>query len=126
MSEADAEILDEAAINDDRRELERRPAVDLMQLPRLVGGALADIRRIADGMATLPKLLVSLNSIDQRVESLNEEVTKMRAAVENMGGDVSELNTGFDRLETHMDDFNRVAHPLRRMRRRPRPATEPE
>lgn len=121
MSSNDAEILDESAIVDDERALERRGTVDLMQLPRLVGGALADIRRIADGMATLPKLLVSLNSIDERVESLNEEVKQMRAAVENMGGDVSELTGGFDRLEVHLDDFNRVAHPLRRLSRR-RPA----
>jgi methyl-accepting chemotaxis protein len=102
----------------DEQAIERRSTVDVMQLPRLIGGALADIRTIAEGMATLPKLLVSLNSIDDRVESLNEEVRQMRTAVENMGGDVSELNTGFDRLETHMDDFNRVAHPLRRLSRR--------
>jgi methyl-accepting chemotaxis protein len=105
----------------DERAIERRGAVDVMQLPRLIGGALADIRRIADGMATLPKLLVSLNSIDERVELLNEEVTKMRTAVESMGGDVSELSGGIDRLESHVDDVARVAHPLRRIsRRRPR------
>jgi methyl-accepting chemotaxis protein len=109
----------------DERALERRGAVDLMQLPRLIGGALADIRTIAEGMATLPKLLVSLNSIDDRVESLNDEVKKMRAAVESMGGDVSELSTGIDRLEGHVDDVARVAHPLRRLSRR-RPAPEPE
>jgi hypothetical protein len=38
-----------------------------------------------------------------------------------MGGDVVELAGGIDRLETHLDDVNRVAHPLRRLgRRRPR------
>jgi hypothetical protein len=118
MSESDPEILDS-------REIERRGTVDLMQLPRLLGGALTDLRTIAEHMATLPKLLVSLNSIDERVASLDDEVKKMRAAVESMGGDVTELTGGFDRLETHLDDFNRVAHPLRRMRRR-RPADPAE
>jgi hypothetical protein len=108
MSESDPEILDS-------REIERRGTVDLMQLPRLLGGALTDLRTIAEHMATLPKLLVSLNSIDERVASLDDEVKKMRAAVEGMGGEVSELNTGFDRLESDLHD---VTHPLRRMRRR--------
>jgi hypothetical protein len=127
MSDGDAEILDEAAINDDRVAVERRGTVDLMQLPRLLGGALTDLRTIAEGMATLPKLLVSLNSIDERVESLNDEVTKMRAAVENMGGDVSELSGGIGRLETHLDDVNLVAHPLRRLgNKRRRTAAEPD
>jgi hypothetical protein len=49
----------------------------------------------------------------------------MRRAVESMGGDVAEVSGGIERLETHLDDVNRVAHPLRRMRRRPRPAGEP-
>lgn len=117
MSEPEPEIVEP-----DGRDLDRRGPVDVMQLPRLIGGALGDIRTIAEGMATLPKLLVSLNSIDARVESLNDEVKQMRAAVESMGGDVSELNDGFERLETHLDDFNRVAHPLRRLSRRDRRA----
>ncbi len=124
MSANEAEILDESAINDDRQALERRGAVDLMQLPRLLGGALTDLRSIAEGMATLPKLLVSLNSIDERVESLNDEVKKMRSAVESMGGDVSELSGGIDRLESHVDDVARVAHPLRRLGGRRRGGTD--
>jgi hypothetical protein len=127
MSDGDAEILDEAAINDDRQAIERRGTVDLMQLPRLLGGALTDLRTIAETMATLPKLLVSLNSIDERVETLNDEVTKMRAAVESMGGDVAELSGGIGRLETHLDDVNLVAHPLRRLgSKRRRTAPEPD
>ena len=109
------EILDEAAIVDDERALARRAPVDLMQLPRMLGGALADIRTIAEGMATLPKLLISLDRINERVASLDDEVKQMRAAVETMGGDVVELGGGIDRLETHLDDVSRVTHPLRRL-----------
>jgi hypothetical protein len=118
------EILDEAAIADDERAIERRGPVDLMQVPRLLGNALSDIRTIADGMAVLPKLLVTLSDIRGEVESLNDEVKQMRAAVEGMGGDVGELRGGIERLEPHLEDVNRVAHPLRRLsdrRRRTQP-----
>jgi hypothetical protein len=118
------EILDEAAIGD-HEALERRGAIDVMQIPRLLGGALTDLRTIAEGMATLPKLLVSLQGIGERVDSLDDEVKKMRSAVESMGGDVSELEQGIGRLEPHLEDVSRVAHPLRRIneRKRRRPPT---
>lgn len=116
MSEQpEPEILDEAALADDRQALERRAAVDLMTIPRLLGGALADIRTIAEGMAVLPKLLISLDGIQQKVDSLDDEVKQMRAAVQSMGGDVGELNESFARVEPHLEDVSRVAHPLRRL-----------
>jgi len=109
------EILDQAAIADDQSALVKRGGVDLMQVPRLLGQALGDIRAIADGMAVLPKLLVTLGDIRGEVESLNEEVTRMRAAVEGMGGDVGELRGGMDRLEPHLEDVSRITHPLRHL-----------
>ena len=109
------EILDESAIADDERALARRMPIDLMQVPRLLGGMLTDIRAIAEGMAVLPKLLVTLGGIQDRVESLDDEVKQMRAAVESMGGDVSELQQGIGRLEPHLEDVSKVAHPLRRL-----------
>jgi hypothetical protein len=114
------EILDEAAIVDDEQALERRGSVDLMQLPRLLGGALTDLRTIAANITTLPSLLTNLENINERVASLDEEVKKMRAAVETMGGDVVELGGGIGRLEGHLDDVTRVTHPLRRLSRRDR------
>ena len=113
------EILDEAAIADDRA-LERRGPIDLMQVPRLLAGALADIRTIAEGMATLPKLLLTLDSIRSQVDSLDSEVKQMRAAVESMGGDVHDLGDSIERLEPHLEDVSRVAHPLRRLNARRR------
>ena len=112
---AEPEILDEAAIADDKQALDRRGPIDLMQVPRLLGGALADIRTIAEGMATLPKLLLTLDSIRLQVDSLDAEVKQMRAAVEEMGGDVQDLGESMGRLEPHLEDVSLVAHPLRRL-----------
>ena len=118
------EPLDEAAIPDERA-IERRGAIDVMQIPRLLGGALNDLRTIAEGMATLPKLLTSLDAIKTKVDSLDDEVRQMRAAVETMGGDVSGLEESIGRLEPHLEDVSSVAHPLRRIGRRTRRRTEP-
>ena len=119
------EILDEAAIPDDEKALARRGPVDLMQVPRLLAGALADIRTIAEGMATLPQLLLALNGIQSRVDSLDDEVKRMRASVESMGGDVSGLEQSISRLEPHLEDVSRVAHPLRRLGDRTRRRVDP-
>jgi hypothetical protein len=101
-------------------DLERRSAVHPLELPRLVTGVLTDIRAIAEGMAVLPKLLETLNSIEGRVETLDEEVRLMRARVDSMGGNVGDLRQGIERLEPHLEDVSRVAHPLRRLGQRTR------
>jgi hypothetical protein len=114
--EVRSEVVEEEA-------LEVRGSIDLMQIPRLLGGALADLRSIAEGVAVLPRLLTSLEGIQTKVESLDDEVKQMRVAVESMGGDVGELQQGIERLEPHLEDVSKVAHPLRRIgartRRRP-------
>jgi hypothetical protein len=109
------EILDEPGIADDEAAVQRRIPIDVMQVPRLLGGMLADIRTIAEGMAVLPKLLLTLDRIHGKVESLDDEVKRMRASVDSMGGDVSELRGGISRLEPHLEDVSRAAHPLRRI-----------
>jgi hypothetical protein len=86
-----------------------------MVIPRLIGGALADIRTIADGMAVLPRLLDALQSIDTRVQALDDEVRLMCARVDAMGGDVTELRAGISRVEPHLEDVIRLVHPLRRI-----------
>jgi hypothetical protein len=108
MTEERPEIVEEA-----ERALITRGTLDVRQIPRLLGGALTDLRTIAEGMATLPKLLVSLQGISAKVDSLDDEVKKMRAAVESMGGNVSGL-------ERHLEDVSRAAHPLRRLGSRTR------
>jgi hypothetical protein len=101
-------------------EIERTTAETIMVIPRLIGGALADIRTIADGMAVLPRLLDALQSIDTRVQALDDEVRVMRARVDAMGGDVTELRAGISRVEPHLEDVTRLVHPLRRIGERAR------
>ena len=102
-------------------EVERSTADNLLLVPRLIGGALADIRTIAEGMAVLPQLLSALNAIEARVTVLDEEVRLMRASVDSMGADVSEVRAGIDRVEPHLEDVTRVVHPLRAIRGRRQP-----
>ena len=92
-----------------------RVSINPLAVARLLGGALSDIRRIADGMAALPKLVESLGAIQARVERLDAEVREMRAGVEGMGGDVTDLRAGIERLEPHLEDVSRAARPLRRI-----------
>jgi hypothetical protein len=100
--------------------MERSTAESIMVIPRLIGGALADIRTIAEGMAVLPRLLDALNSIDARVQTLDDEVRLMRARVDAMGGDVNELRAGISRVEPQLADVTRLVHPLRRIGERAR------
>ena len=105
--------------------LDRRSPVHPLELPRLLGNVLADIRTIAEGMATLPKMLGALNSIETKVETLNDEVHRMRTRVDSMADDVVEVRAGIDRVEPALQDVTKVVHPLRRIgdrarRREPR------
>jgi len=110
---AEAE-MPEDELDAEERAVARRPP-DLLTIPRLLGGALNDLRTIADGMAVLPRMLSTLHGIQAKVDSLDDEVKRMRAAVDGMGGDVGELRDGIERLEPHLEDVTRVAHPLRRL-----------
>jgi hypothetical protein len=119
MSDAEPTIETEVQPPADA-ELDRRANVHPLDLPRLIGNVLLDIRAIAEGMAVLPRLLDALNSIESRVDDLNDEVTQMRAGVERMGGDVSEMRAGVERVEPHLEEVTRVVHPLRRLTGRAR------
>ena len=81
----------------------------LAALPNLLkSGPLDDLRSIAQGMQVLPELARLLATIEVKVESLDDEVKKMRQAVEAMGGDVGEL-------PPKIDELGHTLHPLRRM-----------
>jgi hypothetical protein len=95
--------------------LDRRSAVHPFEVARVVGNVITDIRAIADGMAVLPKMLTALTSIEARVQTLNDEVKKMRTSVDGMAGDVEEVRGGIDRLEPHLEDVTKMVHPLRRI-----------
>jgi hypothetical protein len=95
----------------------------LAYLPRLVVGALEDLRSIARSVSVLPDVGRALGTIQQRVESLDDEVRRMRQAVERIDGDVvamqdslkdelSQTREGVLRLE---GELSRAVHPLRRV-----------
>jgi hypothetical protein len=95
----------------------------LAYLPRLVVGALEDLRSIARSVSVLPDVGRALCTIQQRVDSLDDEVRRMRQAVERIDGDVvamqdslkdelSQTREGVLRLE---GELGRAVHPLRRV-----------
>jgi len=88
-------------------------------LPRQISRAVGDIGRIADHMQELPKLVEILSEIEIRVESLDDEVKKMRA-------EVTELKHQTSDLPAKLDDVGSALHPLRRLSRRDRGDGEPD
>jgi len=105
----------------------RGSAINPLQLPQALGGLVGDIRRIADQMETmvaavivLPQVAKTLATIEDRVDTLNDEVIEMHVAVEAMRSDVTELKAGIERVEPQLEEMTRIVHPLRRITDRAR------
>lgn len=99
------------------RELEietSRSGSALAYVPKLVLGALEDLRTIAQSVAVLPDVARALTSIQGRVDSLDDEVKRMRTAVESMGGDVVTMRDSVRPLESSLEELQRTVHPIRR------------
>lgn len=93
-------------------ERSNRGLAGLAALPQMLkNGPLEDLRSIAEGMQVLPELARILREIQVRVDSLDEEVKAMRAAVEQMGADVQEL-------PPRLDELGHTLRPMRRLGRR--------
>jgi hypothetical protein len=74
-------------------------AIDpLLLLPRLVLQAAADIQSIAASTRTLTVAIAQLEAISERVDSLDGEVKRMRAAVESIGGEVAGVRESVEPL----------------------------
>jgi predicted nuclease with TOPRIM domain len=82
-------------------------------VPKQITSAIGDIGRIADKMQALPELVKILSTIEARVESLDDEVKKMRA-------EVSSLKEQTEDLPSKLDEVGSALHPLRRLSRRGR------
>jgi hypothetical protein len=80
----------------------------LARIPGGLAGALADIQAIAEGMQALPQIARILAAIEKRVESLDDEVIKMRQAVDRIDGEI-------DTLTERVVDLQRSLRPLRRV-----------
>jgi hypothetical protein len=96
------------------RTLVLRPA---LAVPRVVLGALADIRTIAESTRAIPVLANQLTTIQERVASLDEEVVRMRQAVEAIGVDVVGVRESTEPLSGHLDGVRQSIAPLQRLGR---------
>jgi hypothetical protein len=101
----------------------------LAVVPRLVLGALEDLRTIAQSVTVLPEVARSLSVIEERVDSLDDEVRKMRQAVDSINGEVVEVRDAVEPLEQEMRLMHQTLRPLRRFglavrRGRPVPPAE--
>ena len=78
-----------------------RPAATALRpllLPKLLLQAIADVRSIAISTQELTVAVNQLADIDQRVSSLEDEVTRMRQAVESMGADLAHVRESTEPL----------------------------
>jgi chromosome segregation ATPase len=102
---------------------------------RLVVGALEDLHSIARSVSVLPEIGQSLATIQQRVDSLDDEVRRMRQSVETIDQDVGGMEESLTaELQQTREGVLRVerelgsaVHPLRRvtgrLTRRPGPGS---
>ena len=111
-------------------------AIDALgYLPRIVAGALEDLRTIADSVRVLPEVAKTLASIESETAAMSNEVKLMRQGVDRLGdkvdgldGDMKRVAEGVDPLDEKLDDMRRALHPLSRATsifgRRREPAVE--
>ena len=84
----------------------------LLLVPRLVLQAAADIQSIAASTRTLTVAIAQLDAITERVDSLDGEVKRMRAAVESVGGEVTGMRESVEPLEGEMAAVRRAVEPI--------------
>lgn len=95
---------------DDVDVLEQRGALEpLLQLPRLIAGALDDIHTIARSVRYLPELAEILSTIQRQVDSLDEEVRLMRARVDSIGDSVEPLERELAGVRGSLAPIGRLA-----------------
>jgi chromosome segregation ATPase len=109
-----SEPLDKGESQTGRELDDPRRSHPLALLPRLVFGALEDLRTIAQSVTVLPEVARSLASIQTRVDSLDDEVRRMRQAVDSIEGEVGEVRDAVGPLEREMRNMHAALHPLRR------------
>jgi hypothetical protein len=86
-------------------------------VPGLLNGALKDLRTIAELMQYLPALEDRLAAIETKLQSVDDEVVRMRKGVESIDGKIMTLD---EDLSERLDDVRRALHPLERFVRRGR------
>jgi uncharacterized protein YoxC len=97
-------------------------AIDALgYVPRLVAGALEDLRTIAESVRVLPDVARTLVSIERETAAMSAEVKLMRQGVDRLGDKVDGLDSdmvkvarGVEPLDAKLDDMRRALHPLSR------------
>jgi uncharacterized protein YoxC len=97
-------------------------AIDALgYVPRIVAGALEDLRTIADSVRVLPEVARTLASIERETAEMSSEVKLMRQGVDRLGDKVDGLDSdivkvvdGVAPLDAKIDDMRRALHPLSR------------
>ena len=120
MSRQDTET--EAETNGQELSPARGLAIDTLgYLPRLVAGALEDLKTIAESVRVLPDVAKTLSSIERETAAMSSEVKLMRQGVDRLGGKVDNLDgdlvkvvAGVAPLDAKLDDMRRALHPLSR------------
>ena len=109
-----AELMAEGNGRDAEIEPSRGWAVDTLgYVPRLLLGALEDLRTVAESVRVLPEVARSLGAIEESVDSMDREVRLMRQGVDRLDG------------ERLMKVGGRRGRPARREARRPAPNAAP-
>lgn len=102
-----------------RNPLDLRPVLDGL---RQISEVLPAIR---DSVVVLPEVAASLANIEAAVQTMGEEVHRMRLGVDELTHEVKELQAGLEthldrvgdrvaRLEPMLDEMSLAIHPLRR------------
>jgi hypothetical protein len=97
-------------------------AIDALgYVPRVVAGALEDLRTIAESVRVLPEVAQTLASIEAETAVMSNEVKLMRQGVDRLGDKVDGLDEemlrvaeGVAPLDAKLDDMRRALHPLSR------------
>ncbi len=105
----------------------------LLGAQRALGGAIEDVRTIAEGMRLIPELVRVLSSIEKHVTSMDREVSRMRDGVEGLGAQVRALEDAMEQVFEPLAEIGLTLHPLKRgasrisrMGRRPPDPSSPE
>jgi hypothetical protein len=86
----------------------------LLGAQRALGGAIEDVRTIAEGMRLIPELVRVLTSIEEHVISMDREVSRMRNGVDGLGLQIKNLEVAFDQVVTPLAEIGLTLRPLKR------------
>ena len=86
----------------------------LLGAQKALGGAIADVRTIAESVRLIPDLVRVLTSIEKRVTSMEQDVSRMRNGVDGLGIKVDVLDEAIEQMLEPLAEIGLTLHPLRR------------